>query len=231
MKDELDRIRHEYARRLQDSRYSRLYSCYNPANLFMLQEREREMLALFARHLGNEVGDLRVLDLGTGDGHQLARLIGYGFSAKNMVGLDLLAYRVENARVKYSNVDFVCGEGGRLPFPSATFDLIFQFTVFTSVLDDRLRQGMAGEMLRVLRPRGWILWYDYWLNPNNPQTRGIGKKEICALFQGCSFDFRSVTLAPPLARFWAPKSWAFCSLLNQVPFLKTHYLALIQKNI
>jgi SAM-dependent methyltransferase len=229
MMDELGRIRQEYTRRQRDSRYSRLYSRYNPANIFMLQEREREILALFARYLGDQVGDLRVLDLGTGDGHHLARLISYGFSAKNLVGLDLLSQRVENARVKYSNLDFVCGDGGRLPFPIAAFDLIFQFTVFTSILDDRLRRRMAGEILRVLRPQGWILWYDYWLNPNNPQTRGIGKKEMFALFEGCTFDLRSITLAPPLVRFWAPKSWAFCSLLSQIPFLKTHYLALIQK--
>jgi SAM-dependent methyltransferase len=227
--DELDRIRQEYARRQRDSRYSRLYSRYNPADIFILQEREREMLALFARYLGNQTGDFRVLDLGTGDGHHLARLIGYGFRAKNLVGLDLIAQRVEKARSKYSNLDFVCGNGGQLPFPTATFDLIFQFTVFTSILDDHLRQGMACEMLRVLKPRGWILWYDYWLNPNNRQTRGIGKKEIRALFQGCPVVFRSITLAPPLARFWAPKSLALCALLNRIPFLKTHYLGLIQK--
>jgi SAM-dependent methyltransferase len=227
--DELTRIRQEYARRQHDPRYGRWYSRYNPANIFVLQERERGMLALFARHLGEQVGALRVLDLGSGDGHHLAKLIGYGFDARKLVGLDLLPNRAEAARARYANLDFICGEGATLPFPDAAFDLISQFTVFTSILDGSLRQSISSEMRRVLKPGGWVLWYDYRLNPTNPQTRGIGQKEITQLFPGCTFDFRLITLAPPLVRLVAPRSWTLCSVLSAFPFLRTHYLALIQK--
>ena len=45
------------------------------------------------------------------------------------------------------------------------------------------RLAMAEEMVRVLRkPDGLIVWYDFWLNPTNKQTRGIRPTEIKKLF-------------------------------------------------
>jgi len=56
---------------------------------------------------------------------------------------------------------------------------IHQFTVFTSILDISMKQSIAGEMLRVLKPDGIILWYDYYRNnPMNPDVRGVKKREI-----------------------------------------------------
>jgi hypothetical protein len=88
---------------------------------------------------------------------------------------------------------------------------------------------LAGELLRVLRrPGGVILWYDFWLNPTNHQTRGIRPAEIRRLFPGCRFACRRVTLAPPLARRLGPVSWTLGSLLEQVGLLNSHYLAAIR---
>ncbi len=34
-------------------------------------------------------------------------------------------------------------------------------------------------MLRVLKPNGIILWYDYFISkPTNPDVKGVGKREI-----------------------------------------------------
>ena len=40
----------------------------------------------------------------------------------------------------------------------------------------------------------------FWLNPTNPQTRGVRPAEIRQLFPGCSFKFERITLAPPITR-------------------------------
>ena len=55
------------------------------------------------------------------------------------------------------------GNAAALAFPDATFDLVVQSTVFTSVLDATMKHQMAAEMLRVVKDDGVILWYDYYV--------------------------------------------------------------------
>ncbi|MDI6792500.1 MAG: hypothetical protein QME81_06490 [bacterium] len=45
-----------------------------------------------------------------------------------------------------------------------------------------MRQRIASEMLRVLKPDG-ILWYDFHMdNPKNTDVKGVKKKEVKQLF-------------------------------------------------
>jgi hypothetical protein len=102
--------------------------------------------------------------------------------------------------------------------------------MFTSVLDAGIRRQIASEMLRVLKPDGVILWYDFLVNnPQNPDVRGVPKREIGALFSGCRFDLRRVTLVPPVVRWLAPRSWFMTYMLSHVRPLCTHYLGVITK--
>ena len=84
-------------------------------------------------------------------------------------------------------------------------------------------------MVRVLKkPRGLILWYDFWWNPANDQTRGIRPAEIRRLFPDCRFHFSRITLAPPLSRRLAPLSRTLTHLLENLKMFNTHFLAAIQ---
>ncbi len=127
----------------------------------------------------------------------------------------------------YPNLALSCADGQALPYAAASFDLILQFTAFSSLLDDGVKQRVAAEMRRVLRPAGLIIWYDFWINPSNPRTRGIGRAEIRRLFPGCRIDLRRITLAPPVARRLARRCWLACVALEDLKFLNTHYLAAI----
>src|SRR5437867_12293533 len=60
----------------------------------------------------------------------------------------------------------LCGNAAQLAFPEATFDLVCQSMVFTSILDHGMKQQIAAEMLRVVKIEGLILWYDF--HVNNP---------------------------------------------------------------
>jgi hypothetical protein len=82
-------------------------------------------------------------------------------------------------------------------------------------------------MLRVLRPGGRILWYDFFRNnPTNPNVRGVGAAEIRALFPGRRIELRRVTLAPPLAGWRrSPGGWPGCSSRAGC---NSHYLAAIR---
>jgi hypothetical protein len=93
-----------------------------------------------------------------------------------------------------------------------------------------MKQAMAAEMLRVLRPGGAVLWYDLRVNnPRNSAVRAISLEEIAALFPGCTVEAERHTLAPPLARAIVPHSEAVAVLLERIPALRSHNLVWIGK--
>ena len=224
---EEQRIREKYARRMpEDSRYS----WFSPGHVFMVQERERRFLELLKRNGIDSLADKQILEIGCGRGDWLRGLIQWGAKPENLRGIDLLPDRVDVARrLCPTEVQVVCGSAGKLDFPADAFDLVLQSTVFTSIQDDGLKRQVAAEMMRVVRPGGLILWYDFRVNnPRNPDVSGIGKKEIRGLFPGSRIQLFSLTPPPPLVRVLAPWSWLGCYFLAKVPWLRTHYIGAIR---
>ncbi len=229
--DELDRIRAEYARRAQDPRLRGLYSLFRPDVLFTVQTRERTALRLL-RQAGFEPLDrFDILEVGCGEGGVLLDLLRWGADPARLHGCDLLPDRVVQARQRLpAATPLAVADAGALPYPSACFDLVLQFTVLTSVLDEGLRQRIAREMWRVLRPGGAVLSYDFRFQGfDNPAVRAIHPRQLRQLFPHGEFTARRVTLAPPIARRLAWWSWSCCELLAHLPWLRTHDLILIRK--
>lgn len=226
--NDLDRLRTEYARRSNSGADRSRYSLFNKANYFALQQRQRTLLQLLAAHGIDQVDNKKVLEVGCGRGGVLAEYLGYGVPLGNLTGIDLLFDRLQDAQHKFATNRAICANGQHLPFSTGQFDLVLQYTAFSSVLDDQIKADMATEMLRVLKPAGLVIWYDFWLNPSNPQTRGIRKQEIRQLFPNCEYDFRRVTLAPPIARRLIPVSLIAGHFLEKLQFLNTHFLVLIK---
>ncbi len=228
--NEIERIKQVYVNRgqvISDNRYT----YFNVGNLYIMQQREREILRLLSKPSINQLSDKNILDVGCGVGGLLRGFIKYGALPENLWGLDLLSDSIKQAREISPNIDFRCGDARQLPYEDECFDIVTAFTVFTSILDDGMKKRIASEMLRVLKSKGIILWYDFHMNnPQNPDVKGVGKVEIKRLFLDCELDFQRVTLAPPLARRLAPYSWLTCYLLEKIPFLRTHYLSVIWKN-
>ena len=222
------RIRTVYAKRpANDARYS----SFDPGHLFIIQERERRLLALLSRYGCVSLDTKKILEVGCGSGYWLREFIKWGARPENITGIDLLADRIAEARqLCPAAVKVQCGSAANLALPDAIFDLVIQSTVFTSILDPGLKQKIASEMLRVLKPNGLIVWYDYHVNnPWNADVRGVKKGEIYRLFPGCRIKLQRITLAPPLVRLLAPYSWLVCYLLERIPWLCTHYLGVIRK--
>ena len=222
------RIQAAYAKRQKDDAR---YSYFSMGNLFEKQERERRLLTLLKRHDLAPLHTKKILEVGCGTGSQLREFIKWGARPENITGIDLLVDRVAEARyVCPEAVRILYGNAAELAFPDATFDLVVQFTVFTSVLDSLTKQQMASEMLRVVKDDGLILWYDFHVNnPWNPDVRGVKKREISQLFPGCRIQLQRITLVPPLVRLLAPYSWLACYVLGKIPWLCTHYIGLISK--
>lgn len=226
---DLARLRTEYHSRDSSAVYRAEYSAFNLTYFFVIQQRQRAMLDALRRQGITSLADLRILDVGCGYGAILQDWLAFGANAALLCGLDLLANRIQQARKRLPYVALACGDAQNLPFASDTFDVVSQFTVFSSILDTALRCRIADEMVRVVRkPNGFILWYDFWVNPTNPQTCGINAREIRRLFPGCQLLLTRVTLAPPITRRLVRMSWIVCVLLERLRLMNSHYMAIIR---
>ncbi len=225
---EIERIRQEYARRAREIPAG-FYDSNRSENQFLHAGAARACARLLREEGAFPLNRAQILDVGCGQGHWLLEFLMWGATVSRLHGIDLLPERIVQARERLAGAELLSGDARTLPWPDSAFDLAAQFTVFSSILDAAVRQQIAREMLRVLRPGGRILWYDMRRsNPARP-VRGIGRKEIRQLFPGCRFRFENATLAPPLARLVAPHSWAAAFALESLPFAKTHLAAVITR--
>jgi SAM-dependent methyltransferase len=108
----------------------------------------------------------RVLEVGCGAGVDLARFARGGAEA---VGVDVAASAIELARANFAQQglagEFQVADGEALPFPDASFDLVFAHGVVQYTADPG---RLVGECRRVLKPGGEAVFQVYnrisWLN-------------------------------------------------------------------
>ena len=208
-----------------------LYSPLRPEVLLARQQRQRVMLNLLSRHAAQRLDQLRVLEIGCGSGSNLLELASLGFDASRLVGNELLPERAAAARRQLPAATALHeGDATQLPFEGDSFDLVYQSTVFSSLLDDAFQQLLADAMWRWVRPGGAVLWYDFtYNNPRNADVRGVPLARVRTLFPSARIDARRVTLAPPISRRVCRMSPVAYSLFNALPFLRTHLLCWVAK--
>ena len=98
----------------------KLYSYFNPGNLFIIQERERRLLALLARNSFSNLGESKIVEIGCGSGSWIREFIKWGARPENMAGVDLLLDRIiEARRLCPAEIRLECRNGAQLPFPPA----------------------------------------------------------------------------------------------------------------
>ena len=222
------RVRAVYARR-EDPALARRYAWDSPAHVLQIQERERAVLSLLARHDFLPLAGRAAVELGCGTGFWLRELVKWGARPAGLAGVDLLAGRIEAARrLSPADVTFVCASAAETGLPSARYDLVLQSMLLSSVLDPAVRRAIAAEMCRLLRPGGAILWYDVRVgNPSNPDVQSLPRRAVAELFPGARLHLQRITLAPPLARRVAgPAPWLAYGL-GRLPMLRSHYIGLI----
>jgi SAM-dependent methyltransferase len=226
---ELERISAEFRRRARVLPPDR-YWLNKPANMFLRDQTVRACVRMLDRAGLFPPHNIRVLDVGCGMGGWLLEFMLWGADQRLLSGIDLDSERVQRARARLPHAELYDGAASGLPWPDQSFDLVTQFTVFTSILDAGLKRAVAREMLRVLKPGGVVLWFDFHVNnPRNPHVRGVRRAEIRRLFPGCELILERALLAPPLARLLAPRAWWAAELLHAVSWLRTHYIGLIRK--
>ncbi len=119
----------------------------------------------------------RVLDLGCGDGASEIFMQRY-FSKWQVEGIDVSRESIEMAQKRnLPNSHFAAYDGIHIPFPAASFDIVFIAGVLHHVAFN-LHDELMEEVRRVLTKGGRIIMFEH--NPLNPLTK--------YLVRTCVFD-------------------------------------------
>jgi len=222
-----ERAELERLRRLDDSYslspyYRKIWLPESPASRRMTG-RKWTLIARVLKEERLDVRSARILDLGVGSGRDSARFKDLEVQPDRFVGLEFLELRAREAREFNPWMRTIVGDAGTLPFPRDSFDLVYQSTMLSSVLEERRRERILHEIGRVLVPGGLFLSYDTrYRNPWNQHTRPLRISRIRRALPGWSIKAWSTTAIPQLQRLVAPLSLAMCDALESVPFLRSH---------
>jgi SAM-dependent methyltransferase len=225
---EAARILEEYRRWVRE--IDDRYAIWQPDVAFTTSARTNRAVALLRSVNAFPAADAPCLEVGYGILGWLGLLVGWGVKETCLHGIELDSERAAKARGVLPAADLRIGDACEMPWADGFFRLVIASTVFTSILNDGVRRLLAREIVRVMAPGGALLWYDFaYNNPKNPNVRGIKPKEVRDLFAGLHGPMKRVTLAPPIARAVAPRSLLLASILEAMPFLRTHILAVLVK--
>lgn len=229
--NELEKIEFRYKRR-EKSVLKNKYSLTHTHILLKVQELEREMIRCLKKHKMLPLNDKKILEIGCGTGQNIIEFIRMGATPENITGNDLLENRLKSAEnILPKGVTLIHGDASTLELPYESFDIILQSTVFTSILDDRLKIKIANHIWELLKPDGVILWYDFiHANPYNKDVKAVSIKEIKSLFPYSNISIKRLTLFPFIAESLTKHFYLPYHLLNIFPFLKMHVLCVIKKN-
>ena len=228
--DEPVALAERYARR-KASVDSRRYSLFDAAALREQQARQRAIIELLRRAGWMGLEGRSITEVGCGSGGNLLDLLRVGAEPDRLVGIELLAERAAAARVVLpASVRLIEGDAVQADIVPASQDAVLAFTVFSSLLDDGFRQRLAETMWGWVRPGGGVLWYDFTVdNPRNPDVRGVPLARVAQLFPQATIHAQRITLAPPLARAACALHPGLYTVLNALPWLRTHVLAWLGK--
>ncbi len=222
---ENENIQERYKKRTDNERYEFLGK-----NLFFthysLAERELRFSRIIKKKFSS-ARNLKLIEVGAGAGNNLAIFKKMGFKWKDLYANELLEDRFFVLKENLPSCVLHQGDALELNYKE-NFDIVFQSTVFTSVLDMEIKKMLAKKMLEMTKPGGIVLWYDFKFdNPSNKDVKGVDKNEIKSLFNFApKIEFYAVTLAPPIGR----RIGRLYSLVNFLfPFLRTHLIAVIHK--
>ncbi|RJR55008.1 MAG: class I SAM-dependent methyltransferase [Desulfobacteraceae bacterium] len=229
MNPEIQEVSMRYQRRKKS--FNDRYSLLNFAHLKEEQEKELAIVRWIRSFGVSPLPMRRVLEIGCGTGSNLLQLLRLGFRPENLVGSELLTDRLEECRrLLPSSIRLIPGDATEIDIPDGSFDIVFQSTVFTSILDKDFQFRLARSMWRLIKPGGGVLWYDFiYDNPKNPDVRGIELKQVKTLFPDGRMKYWRLTLAPPISRRVTRVHPFLYHVFNMFPFLRTHVLCWIQK--
>jgi ubiquinone/menaquinone biosynthesis C-methylase UbiE len=238
-----ERVGREELQRGASRLYERYYSdvgefrnslLHNPEVMFQSFAFQKSLIDCL-RKLDLDPPTAKVLDVGCGTGGSLPQMIELGFDPANFTGIDLLEDRIAVARRKYPGVRFIAGDARELPCEDDALDLVLESTMFINVTDNDVAKAVATEMVRVVRPSGYIVVIDWrYAKPGKEGYLAVTRKRIGYLFDvGTQTDVYCAArgaLVPPLGRMLSKRLPSLYFLVAAlVPFLVGQKTTVLRK--
>jgi len=177
----------------------------------------------------SESAPIRVLDIGCGEGDDLARIKRLLPTAQ-LFGVDLVADRLARAQLAVPEARLEVRGGQELPFSDTSVQVVLLSTVLSSILDPETRRLVVHEAYRVTGGDGLLLVYDIRVpSPWNPNVVPVTRRDLYALLPEASIQTQSITLLPPLARAVGDVWPGLYGPLARLRPLRTHYLSVITR--
>lgn len=189
--DEVQRIRDVYEARAVGARYDP-----RRADQVAIASHRATVWGLELLRHDHDLG--RVVEVGCGSGAVLRWAVEAG--ATHCFGVDVQRDRLAGLIARNPAIGCCLADGRSVPVRTGVADTVICSTLFSSILDDDVAHAVAGEIRRVLRPGGMVLWFDFFRdNPRNPHVRGVKAVDVGRLFPQFTANLRRVVLAPPIA--------------------------------
>lgn len=226
---ERERINAVYGTWLAEERIA-AYAWHRPDIIEQDAARRRVAAALLAQTLGRDLGKLRVVDVGCGSGGFLRQLVDWGADPCRLMGTEYQEQRLVLARMRSApGIRWHLGDLDIAATDSA--DLVVANTVFSSILAADARAVLARDMWRTVAPGGWCMLFDFrYNNPSNPNVRRVTRGELRRMWPASESRYRTLLLAPPIARRLAGAPRIVAELLATcVPPLRSHFIYMARK--
>lgn len=206
------------------------HSILEAGNLLMVQERERFLRTIFRRAGIASLDGIRAFEAGCSTGYNLRLMVQWGARPGDQAGIDLDTAAVDYCMSHAPEIRVHAGSADDIREPDESFDLSLAFTLFSSVPDENVAEGIAAELFRITRPGGLILVYDMRRqSPGNPNVHPIAPEDLRRWFPRCPMRVRTITLAPPIARLVGRYAPGLYSPLAAVPWLRTHAFYVLRR--
>jgi len=229
--DDVARVRAHYADR--HALYAARFSFDRPEVRWAWSRFTAEFapqIDLALRRAAVDLGRARILDLGCGSGRVLRWLMGRGIPSARLLGADLIMPRLAQARRLAPAIGLAMADGVCLPCRDGAFDVALALTTLSSMPSEPMRRGAAAELLRVVRPGGAVICYEFsHKNPLNRYTVAVGAAALRALFPGAEVACRRVTLHPMVLRALFGLGPRVLAALERIDALRSHVLAVITR--
>lgn len=205
----------------------------NPGALFQNLAFDRSIVEAL-RGLHGDKRSWEILDVGCGSGFSLLRLLACGLDPERMHGIDISEERIARGRRRLPSLDLRQGDATAMDYPSNTFDLVMESTMFTQMMDEALAGAIASEMLRVVKPGSYIMLTDWRYSYRRAGYRGLPRSRMSRLFGigelASIVHAKRGALVPPvgraLSRYCPALYFPLCALL---PFLVGQMTTVLRK--
>ena len=181
---EKERIKIVYDKYIKSEKFIKKWSNRNIGNKKINIELEYELLSILNKKQIDRTNKI-ILDVGCASGNKLKLFTQLGFIKSNIYGIDIRKKSIEEALLKSPRSHFSVMDARKMLYSDNKFDFINLFTLFSSIISQNNRQKVVMELLRVLKPGGYILYYDVRdNNPFDPNVKSSTVENINSLVAG-----------------------------------------------